>query len=77
VYISHEVPYAKGQSGWNYSLAQGHFVNKWGDVAQTGKIQRTLEEEQYQYNLGPSVPEKFLRGLLATTLTGVAVKLVL
>jgi hypothetical protein len=61
VYISHEVPYAKGQSGWNYSLAQGHFVNKWGDVAQTGKIQRTLEEEQYQYNLGPSVPEKFLR----------------
>lgn len=60
VYVSHEIAYAKSTSGWNYSLAQGHFVNKWGDVAQTGKIQRILQEQSYQYNLGPPVTETFL-----------------
>jgi GT2 family glycosyltransferase len=60
VYISHEIPYVKSQSGWNYSLAQGHFVDKWGDVAQIGELKRTLEEEQYQYDLGTAVPVEFL-----------------
>jgi GT2 family glycosyltransferase len=70
VYISHEIPYAKSSSGWNYSVARGHFVNKWGDVAQTGQIKRTLEEEQYQYDLGPAVPAEFLpwdKSVLLTT----------
>jgi len=70
VYISHEIPYAKSGSGWNYSLARGHFVNKWGDVAQTGQIKRTLEEEQYQYDLVSSVPAEFLpwdKSVLLTT----------
>jgi GT2 family glycosyltransferase len=60
VYISHEIPYNKSSSGWNYSLAQGHFVDKWGDVAQIGELKRTLEEEQYQYDLGTEVPVEFL-----------------
>jgi GT2 family glycosyltransferase len=60
VYISHEIPYTKSSSGWNYSLAQGHFVNKWGDVAQIGELKRTIEEEQYQYDLGTEIPVEFL-----------------
>jgi hypothetical protein len=60
VYIAHEIPYTKSSSGWNYSLAQGHFVDKWGDVAQIGKLKRTLEEEQYQYDLGAEIPVEFL-----------------
>jgi hypothetical protein len=60
VYITHEIPYTKSSSGWNYSLAQGHFVNKWGDVAQIGNLKRTLEEEQYQYDLGTEIPVEFL-----------------
>jgi GT2 family glycosyltransferase len=60
VYIAHEIPYTKSSSGWNYSLAQGHFVDKWGNVAQIGKLKRTLEEEQYQYDLGTEIPVEFL-----------------
>jgi hypothetical protein len=60
VYITHEIPYEKSQSGWNYSMAQGHFVDKWSDVTQTGEIKRLLQEEQYQYDLGTPVPVEFL-----------------
>jgi GT2 family glycosyltransferase len=60
VYIAHEIPYTKSSSGWNYSLAQGHFVDKWGDVAQIGELKRTLEEEQYHYDLGAEIPVEFL-----------------
>ena len=60
VYITHEVPYAKGQSGWNYSLAQVHFLAKWGDILQTGEVKRYLEEETYNYKLGPSKQCDFL-----------------
>jgi hypothetical protein len=59
-YITHEMPYVKSQSGWNYNLAQGHFVNKWGNVAETGKIKRILNEEKYHYDLGAPVPTEFL-----------------
>jgi GT2 family glycosyltransferase len=60
VYITHEIPYTKSSSGWNYSLAQGHFVNKWGNIIQNGNAKRMLSEEQYNYNLGPAVPVEFL-----------------
>jgi GT2 family glycosyltransferase len=60
VYISHEIPYTKSSSGWNYNLAQGHFINKWGNIIQTGEIKRTLPEEQYHYNLGPDILVDFL-----------------
>jgi GT2 family glycosyltransferase len=60
VYITHEIPYTKSSSGWNYSLAQGHFVNKWGNIIQNGNAKRMLLEEQYNYNLGPAVPVEFL-----------------
>jgi hypothetical protein len=60
VYITHEIPYNKSSSGWNYSLAQGHFVAKWGDIHQHGQVKRNLTEEQYQYELGPAVTAEFL-----------------
>ena len=60
VYITHEMPYEKSQSGWNYSMAQGHFVDKWSNVTQTGEIKRLLQEEQHQYDLGSPVPVDFL-----------------
>lgn len=60
VYITHEIPYNKSTSGWNYSLAQGHFVTKWGDIHQHGQVKRRLTEEQYPYNLGPAVFADFL-----------------
>jgi hypothetical protein len=60
VYITHEIPYTKSQSGWNYNLARGHFINKWGNITETGIVKRILQEEQYQYNLGSDVPTEFL-----------------
>jgi GT2 family glycosyltransferase len=60
VYITHEIPYTKSVSGWNYNLAQGHFINKWNNIAESGEIKRILPEEQYTYNLGPAAPVEFL-----------------
>jgi hypothetical protein len=68
-YITHEIPYAKSQSGWNYNLARGHFVNKWGNIAETGIVKRILQEEQYQYNLGSDVPAEFLSWSQSVILT--------
>ena len=59
-YITHEIPYAKSASGWNYSLAHDHFVEKWGNIQASGEIKRNTEEEQYCYELGPEVPAEFL-----------------
>jgi hypothetical protein len=60
VYITHEIPYTKSSSGWNYNLAQGHFVDKWGNITESGQVKRMLSEEQYNYNLGLEVPVEFL-----------------
>jgi hypothetical protein len=60
VYITHEIPYTKSSSGWNYNLAQGHFVDKWGNITESGQVKRMLSEEQYNYKLGLEVPVEFL-----------------
>ena len=60
VYITQEVAYTKSSSTWNYSLSRGHFLEKWGDIAQLGYSKRTISEDQYKYELGAPVPADFL-----------------
>ncbi len=61
MYISHEVEYLKSRSSWKYSLSRPHYLEKWGgDVKLTREAFRQLPEEQYNYNLGDSIPAKFL-----------------
>lgn len=58
-YISHEVEYTQSNSSWDYTKAAPHFVRKWGEIKQVGFIERKLQEENYNYNLGIPVPTTF------------------
>jgi predicted glycosyltransferase involved in capsule biosynthesis len=60
-YITDEIEYHKSKSSWNYSLAKGHFIDKWGDQTKfAGTATRFLDEEQYSnYNLGKSTKASF------------------
>ena len=61
VYITEEIEYQKSKSSWNYGLAAPHFVRKWGDKSKTeGIAVRNLDEENYNYDLGSSIPVKYL-----------------
>ena len=60
VYITHEVAYTKSASSWDYSQSAIHFNNKWGDIRTTQIIQRNMAEDNYNYNLGKSIPVNFL-----------------
>lgn len=64
MYITEEVEYHRAPSSWNYSMAIRHWNVKWKhewkpeltDIV----YEKTMEEETYNYNLGPSVPTVFL-----------------
>jgi hypothetical protein len=61
VYITEEIEYQKSKSSWNYGLAAPHFVRKWGDKSKAeGIAVRNLDEENYNYDLGSSIPVKYL-----------------
>lgn len=60
MYITHEVEYTKTISSWNYSQSAVHFNNKWGDIRTKEVICRNMSEDNYNYNLGNSIPVKFL-----------------
>lgn len=61
-YITEEVEYTKSKSSWNYSLARGHFHNKWGLETKYGGIAtRNISEEIYnKYDLGAAIKVKYL-----------------
>jgi GT2 family glycosyltransferase len=60
MYLSHEVNYIKGNSSWASDACRQHFLNKWGDVKNTGKALRKIQEPVLDYNYGNSVSTKFL-----------------
>jgi hypothetical protein len=60
MYITHEVEYTKTVSSWNYRQASIHFNKKWGDIRTEQVIRRRMLEDNYNYNLGISIPVEFL-----------------
>lgn len=65
VYTTLEVPYTLSASSWDYdSNSYAFWCKKWRHHWVEGNpipsIERTLWEEQYHYDLGPSVPATFL-----------------
>ncbi len=72
MYVTEEVFYKRGTSGWNYNLSRPFFWSKWIDQTHpewhpeakrsSAFIQRKLPEEDYSniYNLGPSTGDTFL-----------------
>ena len=65
--ITEEVEYHRLPSTWNNELAGQHWNTKWrtneGEVRHWGDglfYEKQLEEEIYDYDLGPSVPTWFL-----------------
>lgn len=72
MYVTEEVTYNKGTSGWNYNLSRPHFWAKWinqshpewhpGSKRSASFIQRKLPEENYSniYNLGIKTGDRFL-----------------
>lgn len=59
VYMVDDCDYSYGPSSWDNNKARSHFKNKWKECGDT-ILQKLLPEENYNYNLGPSVPTKFL-----------------
>jgi len=59
-YITEEVPYTPGSSTWPYTVTRSWHAAKWGGGINVGVIHRSLPEESYSYNLGPSIPVEFL-----------------
>ena len=63
-YITEEARYARGPSGWAHGAAIAHYHKKWNvinpGVTTINELTRTLNEEKYEYDLGPSVPAIFL-----------------
>jgi hypothetical protein len=63
-YITQEVLYNKGPSGWKHGEAITHYRKKWNllvpGVTTAEELTRTLSEETYNYNLGISIPTNFL-----------------
>lgn len=84
-YLSHEVPYNKGQSTWDEQgreRCRQHFVRKWGpDVMSDNTAIRKMSEQETNYNLGPNIsynwlssahskaPARCVRRYLSTTIT--------
>lgn len=60
MYVTHDVPYTPGNSGWNYERARQHHQNKWRFTQETITLKRHLPEPVLNYDLGPSVPTQFL-----------------
>jgi hypothetical protein len=63
-YITQEVNYTPGPSGWAHAKAIEHYYRKWNlitvGVTTCDELARATGEERYDYDLGPSVPTKFL-----------------
>lgn len=61
-YLTHEVAYDKrGKSSWHHPKeGRQHLINKWGSIPRaSGTAKRSIPEEIYNYELGPSVPQDF------------------
>ena len=68
LYITTEIPYENSESSWNYNKTWDIFRSKWEvqwnlETKQPTVLNRNWLEEKYNYNLGPSVPTKFLNGV--------------
>ncbi len=64
MYITEEIPYETMPSSWDYNKTYPFWCTKWKHTWESGKqepikFERTLEEEKYDYKLGPSVPCEF------------------
>lgn len=65
-YVTQEVEYFEGSTAWDYDKSVSHFLEKWkhhwdqGISDDTPAFEKTMVEEKYNYDLGPSVPIKFL-----------------
>lgn len=63
-YITEEVEYARGPSGWAHGAAIAHYRKKWNltnpGITHANELMRTVSEETYNYDLGPSIPANFL-----------------
>lgn len=66
IFITEDVEYRSGDSSWDYSKSFNHWVTKWrhhwdkGPIPEIPAFERTMPEEKYEYDLGPSVPTNFL-----------------
>jgi len=69
-YTDESVPYIESPSQWEINgryPGYDHWCAKWQHHWQSGshmpaRLERTMAEEQYQYDFGPSVPTEFLKG---------------
>lgn len=65
-YFTEEVRYMQEPSSWNYDRSGPHYLEKWrhhwdrGPLPDVPLFEKTLIEEKYEYDLGKSVPIKFL-----------------
>lgn len=64
-FITLEAPYIPAPSSWNYMSAYPHWCTKWKHYWREGdnipyKLERTMPEETYEYDLGPAVPVQYL-----------------
>jgi len=55
MYVTEEVKYFSGKTSWKHTIGRGVFSRKWN-----GCNMRMFEEEEYSYDLGPSIPVNFL-----------------
>lgn len=62
MYLTEEIPYRRGKSGWNRTIAKEHFMNKWGRELSNNRIYRYMPEVSHlQYNLElPNLNKKYL-----------------
>lgn len=59
IYATEEIPYERMHSTWSIVDMNQHFISKWGDVKENNFIHRSTLEENYSYDLGPSVDTTF------------------
>lgn len=62
MYVTHEVKYVAGDSGWKYEKARDYHFQKWRYSWEESKLQRRLSDPKLNYNLGPSIATEFLSG---------------
>jgi len=65
MYMINDCPFFPSASRWSYNKSQDHYFEKWKHhwvekPKTTSLIERTISEEKYNYDLGPSVPTTFL-----------------
>ncbi len=59
-YIAQRVPYTKMPSSWDYTKSKPHFLAKWVVDQQANTITRTISDEVYDYDLGPSISNEWM-----------------